>query len=127
MKTMIFASAFLLACLSSCDAKPKADYKSVSMEEGIQITKSEKDYILLDVRRPDEFSAGHIPGAVLLTNETISKEKAEEILKDKDQLILVYCRSGRRSKQASKKLSALGYKNIVEIGGILDYSGGMEF
>jgi len=103
-----------------------ASFKSVSMEEGLEMMKKSEAFILLDVRRPDEFSAGHIPGAILLTNETINEEKALELLPDKSQKIFVYCRSGRRSKMASQKLVELGYKNIIEIGGILDYSGEIE-
>lgn len=106
----------------------KADlsFISVSMAEGIRMMKNDSDYVLLDVRRPDEFNEGHIPGAVLLTNETFTKEDAEELLKDKNQRIYVYCRSGRRSKQASQKLVDFGYTNVVEIGGILDYEGKVE-
>ena len=82
----------------------------------------EKDYIILDVRTPQEYNMGHIPHAILIPNETIGKEQIPA-LPDKDQLILVYCRSGNRSKQASEKLVALGYTNIVEFGGINDWPG----
>lgn len=83
---------------------------------------SETDYIILDVRTAQEYESGHIPGAVNLPNETIISEAIQQ-LPDKEQLILVYCRSGNRSKQASKKLVDLGYTNIVEFGGINDWSG----
>jgi rhodanese-related sulfurtransferase len=83
---------------------------------------TEKDYIILDVRTPEEFAAGHIPGAINLPNESIGEAQMPE-LSDKKQLILVYCRSGRRSKQAAEKLVKLGYTNIVEFGGINDWSG----
>ena len=86
---------------------------------------SESDYIILDVRRPDEFAAGHIPNAVNIPNESIGADEVDE-LSDKDRLILVYCRSGNRSKQASEKLVRLGYTNIVEFGGILDWKGEIE-
>lgn len=86
---------------------------------------SESDYIILDVRRPDEFAAGHIPNAVNIPNESIGADEIDE-LPDKDRLILVYCRSGNRSKQASEKLVRLGYTNIVEFGGILDWKGEIE-
>jgi rhodanese-related sulfurtransferase len=76
----------------------------------------------LDVRRIDEFAAGHIPGAINIPNESIGTDAIPE-LPNKDQLILVYCRSGNRSKQASKKLVDLGYTNIVEFGGIIDWPG----
>ena len=82
-------------------------------------------YIILDVRRPDEFAAGHIPGAINVPNESIGTDAIPE-LPDKSQLILVYCRSGRRSKEASEKLVAQGYTNIVEFGGILDWKGEIE-
>jgi rhodanese-related sulfurtransferase len=92
------------------------------MDEAVKMMKDEKDYIILDVRRPDEFAEGHIPGAINIPNEEIGTDEIEE-LPDKSQLILVYCRSGRRSKEASEKLVKLGYTNIVEFGGILDYKG----
>ena len=82
----------------------------------------ESGYIILDVRRPDEFAAGHIPGAINVPNESIGKDEIAE-LPNKSQLILVYCRSGRRSKEAAEKLVKLGYTNIVEFGGILDWKG----
>jgi rhodanese-related sulfurtransferase len=97
-------------------------YRQITMNEAASIMKSEKDYIILDVRRPDEFSAGHIPNAINVPNEIIGTSEISE-LPDKEQLILVYCRSGRRSKEASQKLVDLGYTNIVEFGGILDWSG----
>ena len=82
----------------------------------------ESGYIILDVRTPEEFAGKHIPGAVNIPNETIGTTEIPE-LPDRDQLILVYCRSGNRSKQASEKLVALGYTNIVEFGGINDWPG----
>lgn len=97
-------------------------YRQITMNEAASIMKSEKDYIILDVRRPDEFSEGHIPNAINVPNEIIGTSEISE-LPNKNQLILVYCRSGRRSKEASQKLVDLGYTNIVEFGGILDWSG----
>lgn len=82
----------------------------------------ENDYIILDVRTPDEFADKHIPDAINIPNEAIGTEEIPE-LPDKEHLILVYCRSGNRSKQASEKLAALGYTNIVEFGGIIDWPG----
>ena len=104
----------------------KLTYKSVSMDEGLKMMAESLEYILLDVRRPDEFAAGHIPGAVLFTNELMTKADAEKLLQNKEQRIFVYCRSGRRSKEASQKLVDYGYSNVIEIGGILDYSGVIE-
>ena len=83
--------------------------------------KNECEYVILDVRTEEEFAAGHIPGAILLPDNEISA-KAESMLGNKDQLILVYCRSGRRSKNAASQLAALGYTNIKEFGGILDWA-----
>ena len=85
----------------------------------------ETDYIIFDVRRPDEYATGHIPNAINVPNESIGTDEIPE-LPDKDQLIMVYCRSGRRSKEASEKLVKLGYTNIVEFGGILDWKGEIE-
>ena len=97
-------------------------YKTVSPGEAADIMSREKGYIILDVRRPDEFASGHIPGAINIANEAIGESEIPALPK-KDQLILVYCRSGRRSKEASAKLVRLGYTNIVEFGGILDWQG----
>ena len=104
----------------------KLSYKSVSMDEGLALMEKTSDYVLLDVRRPDEFAVGHIPNAVLFTNELMTKADAEKLLPNKEQRIYVYCRSGRRSKEASQKLVDYGYSNVIEIGGILDYSGVIE-
>lgn len=100
-------------------------YRQISMEEAVIMMREESDYIILDVRRSDEFAEGHIPNAINVANETIGTVEIPE-LPDKDQLIMVYCRSGRRSKEAAKKLVALGYTNIVEFGGILDWTGDVE-
>jgi len=97
-------------------------YRMVTMEEAIAMMEEESGYVILDVRTPEEFGDKHIPGAVNIPNETIGTEEIPE-LPDKDQLILVYCRSGNRSKQASAKLADLGYTNIVEFGGINDWPG----
>ena len=100
-------------------------YEKISLEEAKQLMKDEEGYIILDVRTKEEFAEGHIPGAICVPNETISGEMPEE-LPEKGQLILVYCRSGNRSKQASKKLAELGYTNIKEFGGIIDWDGEIE-
>ena len=101
-------------------------YKMVSMAEGLEIAKNNPDAIIVDVRRDDEYKAGHIPGAVLLTMETITAETAAKVLPHKNQMILIYCRSGKRSKIAAQNLLDLGYTNLIEFGGILDYKGKME-
>ena len=79
-------------------------------------------HVIVDVRREDEYAKGHIPGAILIPNESIGTEQPSE-LPDLDQIILVYCRSGRRSKEASQKLADIGYKNVYEFGGIIDWTG----
>ena len=116
-----------LMLLSSCGnaGSSSSGYRQISMDEAVKMMRDEKDYIILDVRRPDEFAEGHIPGAINVANESIGTEEIPE-LPDKSQLILVYCRSGRRSKEASEKLVKLGYTNIVEFGGILDWKGEIE-
>ena len=98
------------------------NYKSITAKEAEEIMKSQSDYIILDVRRPDEFAQGHIPNAINIANESIGTSEIAQ-LPNKNQLILVYCRSGRRSKEAAAKLVTLGYTNIVEFGGILDWHG----
>ena len=97
-------------------------YRQITMDEAVTMMAQETGYIILDVRRADEFAAGHIPGAINVANESIGTDEIPE-LPDKKQLIMVYCRSGRRSKEAAEKLVKLGYTNIVEFGGILDWKG----
>ena len=114
------------ALLTSCgEAAGSLGYRTITMEEAVEIMSDKTGYVILDVRRPDEFAAGHIPGAINVPNEVIGNAEIPE-LPDKSQLILVYCRSGRRSKEASGKLVALGYTNVVEFGGILDWKGEIE-
>ena len=97
-------------------------YRQITVDEAVTMMAQEIGYIILDVRRPDEFAEGHIPNAINVPNETIGTAEIPE-LPDKNQLIMVYCRSGRRSKEASEKLVKLGYTSIVEFGGILDWKG----
>ena len=113
-----------LLILAGCaaPAEQEATYRQISMSDAVTMMEEESNYIILDVRTPEEFSDKHIPGAINVPNETIGTEGIPE-LPDKDQLILVYCRSGNRSKQAADKLAALGYTNIVEFGGINDWPG----
>lgn len=100
-------------------------YTSITMDEAREIFQTEGDYLILDVRRADEFAEGHIPGAINIANEDIKSSEPKE-LQDKEQTIYVYCRSGNRSKQAAAKLAAMGYINIVEFGGIIDWTGDIE-
>ncbi len=112
-----------LLLLVSCTAPAeKAGYRQITMDEAVAMMDEENGYLILDVRTPEEFKDKHIPDAVNIPNETIGSEEIPE-LPDKEQLIFVYCRSGNRSKQASEKLAALGYINIVEFGGINDWPG----
>ncbi|MBQ3974430.1 MAG: rhodanese-like domain-containing protein, partial [Lachnospiraceae bacterium] len=87
-----------------------------------EMMEEEENCIIVDVRRQDEFETGHIPGAVCIPNETIEEEAPAE-LPDPDQIILIYCRSGNRSRQAAEKLASLGYTNVYEFGGINDWTG----
>ena len=98
----------------------KAMYEQITPEEAKKIMDSGEEHIILDTREKDEFDEGHIPGAILIPYTEI-ENKAEEMLPDKDKLILVYCRSGRRSKIAAESLSKLGYTNVKEFGGIIDW------
>lgn len=115
------------ACGTTQNSKSAEDasYMMISQEEAKAIMESEENYILLDVRTQEEYDQGHIPGAILIPDFEI-EAKAERILADKNQLILVYCRSGRRSKNASDCLVRLGYTNVREFGGIMDWEGSTE-
>jgi len=105
--------------------KNQNNYTSISMEEAKEIFANPGDYIILDVRTPSEYANGHIPGAINVANESIVDERPAE-LPDLNQEIYVYCRTGHRSKLASAKLAELGYTNIIEFGGILDWDGETE-
>lgn len=111
-----------LFALTSCQANNTvtASYEQISPEDAKTIMDTETDYIILDVRTADEYAEGHIPNAINLDHEDISS-KAEVLLPDQDTLILVYCRSGRRSKIAAEALVELGYSNVKEFGGINDW------
>lgn len=123
MKKMIpvlLALTLLVGCGTT--SNETISYRQISMEDAVTMMSEEENYIILDVRTAEEYAGGHIPEAINIPNESIGSEKIPE-LPDKDQLILVYCRSGNRSKQASEKLASLGYTNIVEFGGINDWPG----
>lgn len=123
MKSIFSMTLLALVAVSLISPAASADsYRQVSMQEAIELMHSESDYIILDVRTQAEYQSGHIPGAICIPNETILHDDIPE-LPDKDQLILVYCRSGNRSKQASAKLAALGYTGVVEFGGIHAWPG----
>ncbi len=118
----ILLSALMITGCAGTSNSQTNTYRQITMDEAVDMMAQETGYIILDVRRPDEYAAGHIPNAINVPNESIGTSDIPE-LPDKDQLIMVYCRSGRRSKEASEKLVKLGYTNIVEFGGILDWKG----
>ena len=123
MKKLYFfllAVVLLTACAHAKENDQEAAYMNITAEEAKAIMDSEDGYIILDVRTQEEYDQGHIPGAIVISHVEIA-EKAEEVLTDKEQLILVYCRSGRRSKIAAEALVGLGYTNIKEFGGIIDW------
>ena len=97
-------------------------YTQISQEEAAKMMDEETGYLILDVRRPDEFAEGHIPDAINVPNEEIMDEMPEA-LPDKDQMLFIYCRTGRRSKEAAEKLANIGYTNVYEFGGINDWKG----
>ena len=120
---------FMVLGLSGCtkqngggSSEQMKKYNQISMNEAIAMMEKEEDYIILDVRTPEEFAEKHIPNAINIPNETIGTEPISE-LPEEDQLILVYCRSGNRSKQASEKLAEIGYTKVYEFGGINDWTG----
>lgn len=102
------------------EAPQKAEYEQISAQQAKEIMDSETGYVIVDARTQEEFDAGHIEGAILIPEYEIA-QRAEKELPDKEQLILVYCRSGRRSKIASQALVDLGYTNVKEFGGIIDW------
>ena len=118
----ILLSALMITGCAGTSNNQTNTYRQITMDEAVTMMAQETGYIILDVRRPDEFAEGHILGAINVANETIGTDEIPE-LPDKVQLIMVYCRSGRCSKEASEKLVKLGYTNIVEFGGILDWNG----
>ena len=117
---LLLAVAIFAACGQTEKIVKESVYMNITAEEAKVLMESETGYIILDVREQDEYDAGHIPGAILIPYTRI-EEEASEKLTDKDQLVLVYCRSGRRSKIAADALVELGYTNIREFGGILDW------
>ena len=122
---MILLMLSLYGCAGSKDTgnsqkETKSMYQQISQEDAKQIMDTESDIIILDVRTEGEYEDGHIEGAICIPNETID-EKVTDKLPDKEQTILVYCRSGNRSKQAAQKLADLGYTDIREFGGITSW------
>ena len=118
----ICLALFILILSSSCIFSKGEGYKRISMDEAKTLMEKEEGYILLDVRAKGEYESGYIPGAINIPLSDID-EKIISFLPDKSQMILVYCRSGNRSREASDKLSKLGYSNVLEIGGINAWKG----
>ena len=117
---LVLAALLLTACGQTKEKDREVVYMNITAQEAKVLMDTEKDYIILDVRTQQEYDQGHIPGAILIPDTEI-EDRAEGELTDKDQLILVYCRSGRRSKLAAQSLVELGYTNIREFGGIIDW------
>ena len=122
MKKLILflLTAMLLVGCGQTNQTQEAVYMNITAEEAKRIMDSEEGYIILDTRTQAEYDEGHIPGAIVIPHDEIT-DRAEEELPHKDQLLLVYCRSGRRSKLAAEALVELGYTNIKEFGGIIDW------
>ena len=126
MKIFVLALLIVTMILSGCASTDTGQgYRQITMKEASTMMEEESDYIIVDVRTKEEYAEKHIPNAINIPNELIGTEEIEE-LPDKNQTIYVYCRSGNRSKQASQKLVELGYTNVIEFGGIIDYSGEIE-
>jgi rhodanese-related sulfurtransferase len=121
-KLIFFILAMILftACGQNTESNREAVYVNITAQQAKEIMDTEEGYVILDTRTQEEYDEGHIPGAILIPYDEIL-EKAEDVLTEKDQLILVYCRSGRRSKLAAEDLVKLGYTNIKEFGGIIDW------
>lgn len=124
---LIAAAALLLGGCSDLFFVPDKtgmvrDYVRISQETAAEMMRADDGHVVVDVRTLEEYREGHIPGAVCIPNESIGEERPPE-LPDPDQIILVYCRSGNRSKEAAAKLFNLGYQNVYEFGGIVDWTG----
>ena len=117
---MLLISLSLFGLTACKEGNTNATYEQISAKEAKEIMDAEKDYIIIDARTEEEFAEGHIENAILIPEYEIA-ERAEKELLDKDALILVYCRSGRRSKIASEELVKLSYINVKEFGGIIDW------
>ncbi len=135
MKKIIPVLLTVLLLLTGCTGQPresaddnaiqKVSYTQISQEQAVEMMALDDGHVIVDVRRQDEYDTGHIPGAILIPNESITSERPEE-LPELDQIILIYCRSGNRSKQAAQKLADMGYTNIYEFGGINTWTGEVE-
>lgn len=115
---LIYAS--VIGLFSCGGSNGSASYEQISQKEAKEIMDTQTDYIIIDARTEEEFAEGHIKGAILIPEYEIA-QNAPSLIPQKDILILVYCRSGRRSKIASEELVKLGYTNVKEFGGIIDW------
>lgn len=132
IKCLIAIAGCAMALLSGCESNDMImdgdgmfqtfSYTNITQDEAKHMMEQDDGHVIVDVRRQDEYDEGHIPGAILIPNETIENDPPVE-LPDYEQIILIYCRSGRRSKEASQKLADMGYKNVYEFGGIIDWTG----
>lgn len=133
MKRILALTAACVLLLTACgtdtssateqtESAATLQYQQITQEEAVELMQADNNSVIVDVRRQDEYDSGHIPGAILIPNESIGTEKPDA-LPDPDQIILIYCRSGRRSKEAAQKLADMGYTNIYEFGGIIDWKG----
>ena len=140
MKHYIFLSFAFSILLTACGSIPSSvaeqpdsavqqstefsdhTYRQITQDEAKELMQADNGSVIVDVRRQDEYDSGHIPRAILIPNESISTDRPEA-LPDLNQIILIYCRSGRRSKEAAQKLADMGYTNIYEFGGIIDWNG----
>lgn len=129
-KSIVLIGLLLLVFTAGCSAsgsaadteKSSPTFHQISQEEAKEMMAKDDGHVVVDVRRQDEYDAGHIPGAILIPNESIGCD-SPEALPDYDQIILIYCRTGNRSKQAAQKLAGMGYTNIYEFGGITTWTG----
>ena len=129
---IILTAAVLAGCIQKTNKEQTeatqvniGTYYQISQDEAKRIMDEERDYIIVDAREQSEYDEGHIQGAIVIPYTEI-EQKAEELLPNKTQLILVYCRSGRRSKIAAQSLANMGYTNVKEFGGIIDWQYGIE-
>lgn len=105
---------------SDVNSADRSEYRTITAEQAKSMMDADKSLLVVDVRTQEEYAQGHISGALLIPNETITDQPPEK-LSDKDAVILIYCRSGNRSKQASQKLLDMGYTQIYDFGGIIDW------
>ena len=128
MKNPFMSAIILIVALiifGCAESNSQTSYRQISSDEAEKLMEKSSNYVILDVRTQQEFESGHISGAICIPNETI-KNDPPTLLPDKKQTIFVYCRTGRRSKEAAQKLSDMGYENIIEFGGIITWKGKID-